>query len=402
MPHGGGRIASDEMTPMGKTKIEWCDYVFNGWSGCTKVSPGCAHCYAEALSKRAPKVIGQWGPGAPRRRTSADYWKEPVKWNKRAGLFVECGNGHRWQAKHQDQEGFCPECGHPESVQVRPRVFCLSLGDWLDPEVPIAWLGDMLNVWRLCTNLNILALTKRPELWRSRIEAVSAYLDAARPLDASGTDHDCTQGMVHAWLNGTPPDNVWIGASVEDQPRADERIPELLAIPARVRFLSCEPLLSGVDLSQWIGCYQGRAWSDKSGGKTQQSCNSEDSSRVQVGAGDTTESCRSLRGSVPDDLKNSQRRNQDETERSDGELCEPTKPSEQAPKQRREIHQVICGGESGPKARPMHPDWARSLRDQCAAAGVPFFFKQIMVDGRMVHLPMLDGRQWKEFPHAIS
>jgi protein gp37 len=115
--------------------------------------------------------------------------------------------------------------------------------------------------------------------------------------------------MVANWRHEVkPPANVWIGTTVEDKTRADERIPELLNIPAHARFLSCEPLLGPVEFS-------------------------------------------------------------DVTKRSDA-------VKQLGKKALAGIHWVICGGESGPGARPMHPDWARSLRDQCAAVGVPFLFKQ--------------------------
>ncbi|MCG3208646.1 MAG: hypothetical protein FOGNACKC_02258 [Anaerolineae bacterium] len=106
--------------------------------------------------------------------------------------------------------------------------------------------------------------------------------------------------------------NVWLGVSVENQAAADERIPHLLRTPAAIRFLSCEPLLGPVDLEQWL---MPTNWALVNG-------------------------------------------------EAEAELGEP------------EIDWVITGGESGPGARPMHPDWARSLRDQCVEAGIPFFFKQ--------------------------
>lgn len=68
-----------------KTNIEWTDHTFNPWRGCTKVSPGCEHCYAETLSKRNPAVLGQWGKGKPRVLASEDMWRQPLKWNKVAG-----------------------------------------------------------------------------------------------------------------------------------------------------------------------------------------------------------------------------------------------------------------------------------------------------------------------------
>ena len=249
------------------TNIEWCDHTFNPWEGCTKVSPGCAHCYAEARNKRFSMGMN-WGRGAPRRRTSAANWKLPLKWNQEALVTARAG--------------------HP-----RPRVFCASLADWLDNEVPTEWLSDLIYLIVKCNHLDWLLLTKRPQLWRTRLEAVSN-------LDDMGAM------VCRCWLDGNPPPNVWIGTTVEDQQRAVERIPELLSIPAKVRFLSCEPLLDMVDL---------------------------------IGSDEQSSALHEFEG-------------------------------------RPRIDWVICGGESGPGARPMHPGWARSLRDQCRFAGVPFLFKQ--------------------------
>ena len=134
-----------------------------------------------------------------------------------------------------------------------------------------------------------------------------------------GSDWEATFTWAHDWLADSPPRNVWIGTTVEDQTRADERIPLLLSIPAKVRFLSCEPLLGLVDLRH-----------------------------VQH---DRVVEIDSLTG--------------------DHGVYRPLQGRSEA-----RIHWVICGGESGPEARPMHPDWALSLRNQCAAAGVPFLFKQ--------------------------
>lgn len=259
---------------MKNSAIEWTDHTFNPWEGCTKVSPGCAHCYAEARNRRFAGGAN-WGPGAPRRRTSAQNWKQPLRWNAEA---------------EEDQRlsyGQAP----------RPRVFCASLADWLDDDVPIEWLADLLNVIRQAPHLDWLLLTKRPQNWRGRITAAMQFARVNRRIDL--------QAMLAGWLLEIAPENVWIGGTAEDQERADERIPLLLEIPARVRFLSCEPLLGPVDLRV-----------------------AEDPHGVLQ------------RNFVPG------------------------------------IQWVICGGESGAGARPMHPDWARSLRDQCASAAVPFFFKQ--------------------------
>lgn len=287
------------------SKIEWCDHTFNPWIGCTKVSPGCANCYAEELmDKRYDRV--NWGKGNPRSRTSQANWKKPVQWDRKA-----------------KREG------------IRPRVFCASLADWLDPEVPIEWLAEMLDTIRRTPHLDWLLLAKRPELWRDRLSEASAYSGA---IGSSGDDFDVTCGWINYWLNGYVPytQNVWIGTSVEDQKRADERIPALIKIPAKVRFLSCEPLLGPVDLIYW----------------THVSENGIGLPRTRHSAG--IENC---------------------------------------------IHWLIVGGESGSKARPMNPDWARSLRDQCQEAEVAFFFKQ-MGGVRKPFAPIPDDLMIREFPEV--
>ena len=191
-----------------ETKIQWCDHTFNPWWGCTKVSPGCTNCYANALDKRTGG--DHWGVGKERRRTSLKNWQEPRKWNADAA-----------------------------KSGIRKRVFCASMADWLDDAVPDAWRADLLNLIHQTPHLDWLLLTKRPENWRKALACAPL-----RPLEHVGADV-----MVREWLSGSPPRNVWIGTSVEDQRRADERIPLLLQIPAVCRFLSCEPLLGPVNLS---------------------------------------------------------------------------------------------------------------------------------------------------------
>jgi len=271
------------------SKIEWTDHTFNPWTGCAKVSPGCAHCYAEGWAKRSGIV--QWGPGKPRRRTSVAKWREPLKWN--ATQFAEC---MACRCRREFKPGLCECCDGNQFRPVRPRVFCASLADWLDDEAPIEWLADLLLLIHQTPNLDWLLLSKRPQNFQDRIKGVLQ----------TGVYSEHTDGWLSEWRHGSKlPANVWIGTTVEDQTRADERIPELLKIPARVRFLSCEPLLGPVDLQ--------------------------------------------LEADPP---------------RNTG-----------LPRCR--VDWVIAGGESGPGDRPMHPDWARSLRDQCQAAGVPYFMKQM-------------------------
>lgn len=252
-----------------ETKIEWCDATLNLWWGCTKVSDGCKHCYAEHLSDQRYHK-GAWGPGGVRREVKS--WRSTLnKISKRA-----------------------------KAEGRRLRVFCQSMSDTFEGAHTMG--GFDSENWRLVSRLqdellgeivehpelDFLLLTKRPE----------NVLDVVHRHDSPDTG---------GW-NWTWPSNLWLGTSVEDQKTADERIPELLAIPAAVRFLSCEPLLGQVNL-----------FSSMTGELLHTSGNEFDPGRIDW---------------------------------------------------------VICGGESGPNARPMHPDWARSLRDQCQAAGVPFLFKQ--------------------------
>lgn len=258
------------------TKIEWAHHTFNPWIGCTRVGPGCDHCYAADLSKARLGV--EWGPGAPRRRTAATTWKQPRRWNNRA---VKLG--------------------------IRYRVFCASLADVFENEVDPAWRDDLFALIRETPHLDWLLVTKR-------------IGNAEKMAEAAG-----------GW-----PGNVWLGATIVNQAEADRDIPKLLAIDGpRYRFLSMEPLLGPVDLTvAWLGenALDSECWGD----------------------------CGWCKHGHPP-LHNCQAGRQS---------------SEVWDKGRSGLDWVIVGGESGHHARPMHPDWARSLRDQCAAAGVPFLFKQ--------------------------
>lgn len=256
-----------------ESSIEWTDATFNPWEGCQKVGPGCDNCYAENRNARfAGGEAINWGPGAPRRRTSASNWQKPIAWN----------------AQH---EVFLAEHGR------RRRVFCASLADWLDNEAPAEWRLDLLRVVFLTKNLDWLLLSKR-------IGNLVKMLNEARRL----VDFERERNFwlwLKAWENGEEaPSNVWIGATIVNQAEADRDIPKLLAVPAVKRFLSMEPLLGQVTVF---------------------------------------------------DL--------------DGPIDVPF--GEKSP-----IDWIIVGGESGPNARPMHPDWAQSLQQQCAAARVPFLYKQ--------------------------
>lgn len=224
---------------MKDSHIQWTDNTFNPWEGCTKVSPGCANCYAEARNQRFAGGAN-WGKGAPRRRTVPSNWREPVKWNRQSQ--------ERFQAHNRETSGSFGHLDEMMGEPRRPRVFCASLADWLDDEVPIEWLIDLLELIRTCEFLDWQLLTKRPQNWRSRMELALSH---CKPINGD------LARWIFEWtntVNGRGPANVWIGTTVEDQARADERIPVLVNIPSVVRFLSCEPLLERVDLGLFGNC----------------------------------------------------------------------------------------------------------------------------------------------------
>jgi protein gp37 len=206
---------------MAETTIQWADYTFNPWVGCQRVSPGCEHCYAETYDKRVggvPKMQRdpnrgepqlRWGPGAPRTRTSVSYWKQPLKWDATA-----------------------------RAAGVSKRVFCASLADVFEARNDLdVHRVELFDLIRRTPSLTWMLLTKRPEHITSGLSsAIDAFVRAGDATMA-------TVDMLQAWVDGEPPPNIWLGTTVEDQQRANERIPELIATPAAVRFLSCEPLL---------------------------------------------------------------------------------------------------------------------------------------------------------------
>lgn len=177
------------------SKISWTDHTFNPWWGCTRVSPGCQHCYAETFAKRTGHDV--WGKGGERRFFGDKHWAEPLKWDRAAG-----------------------EAGRPA------LVFCASMADVFEDRRDLDAERDRLwTLIRKTPHLIWLLLTKRPE-------------NVLEFVPCGWWDLD----------EGEWPTNAWIGTTVEDQQRADERIPHLAHIPAPVRFLSCEPLLGYVDL----------------------------------------------------------------------------------------------------------------------------------------------------------
>ena len=181
-----------------ETEIAWTDHTFNPWWGCTKISPGCANCYAMAFDRR---VGGKhWGPAAPRRIFGEKHWAEPLKWNE--------------AAKKSGKPGL---------------TFCASMADVFEAAAPLTEREKLWPLIRATPYLRWQLLTKRPE-----------RVAAALPAD---------------WGDGY--ENVWLGTTVEDQHRADMRLPILRSLPARVRFVSVEPMLEAMDLR---GRLDGVAW----------------------------------------------------------------------------------------------------------------------------------------------
>lgn len=205
------------------TKIQWADDTWNPWRGCRKVSAGCDN--------------------KERVRAGEGTLAAPYSWNKKPWVCNQCGQTFT-------QKGILFSHAEINAVHCcdggfhRRRAFSLSLGDIFDDEVPIEWLGDALKTIHDCPNLDFLLLTKRPELWQPRMRGVDLHAQQQSAAD-----------MATAWLDGRPPENIWLGVSVENQDN-DWRIPELLKIPAKVRFLSCEPLLGAIDLNREIGAYE--------------------------------------------------------------------------------------------------------------------------------------------------
>jgi len=262
---------------MGKqTAISWCDHTFNPWWGCTNVSPGCDHCYAEAFAKRTGH--GVWGKDAPRRFFGEKHWAEPLQWNRAA-----------------------------EAAGVRRRVFCGSMCDVMEDRLLAELRLARLRLFELIAQtpyLDWLLLTKRPQNFRR---------------------------FLPAGFTSNPWPNVW-GMTTVESAEYLWRATELVNTPFAIRGLSMEPLLESVSL-RWAPWEPLKDWG--------------------------------------------------RTNHLDG---------------LRWLDWVIVGGESGPHFRTFNPEWARTLRDECLEAGVPFFFKQH--GGRFPTSggDLLDGVEWKQVP----
>jgi len=279
-----------------KAKIEWTDATWNPVTGCSKVSAGCKHCYAEREWPRIAKLVPAYaGRDFTDVRTHGDRLDQPIRWAKRRMIFVN------------------------------------SMSDLFHPEVPEDFIDSVFGVmWACLYGRNeqdghiFQVLTKRADRMHDyfRKDRREAWARSA-VQHGGGIDPD---GIWDQTMNHDGPHpRIWLGVSVEDQAAADERIPLLLDTPAAVRWISAEPLLGPVRLSGLPGLPS-----------------DDEDVRIDALAGTYITS------------------RYQETPTTLGSR----------------IGWVVVGGESGPKARPMHPQWARDLRDQCAAAGVQFLFKQ--------------------------
>lgn len=244
-----------------RSNIEWTDSTFNPWMGCTKVSPACDHCYAENLMDNRMHTV-QWGKGQPRKRTSAKNWKLPLQWN--AAPFYKCITCG-WRGDQPDTQGgsltdglhSCPDCNSMNITRARRRVFCASLADVFDKEVPDAWLADLLVLINATPNLDWLLLTKRIGNFWDRVHKAGVILNLRNDV-GGGSAGDMAEG----WIQQQPPENVWIGATICNQSEALRDIPKLLEVPAKIRFVSIEPLLAPVDLDQVYLSMEHALWID--------------------------------------------------------------------------------------------------------------------------------------------
>ena len=260
------------------TKIEWADATVNAVNGCSVLSPGCTNCYAMASGGR--NLPNHPSTGLTKLVNGNHVWTGEVRLTEKALL-----QPLRWKAPR--------------------RIFWNAHGDLFHEAVPDRWIDQVFAVCALTPQHQHLILTKRSARMREYVNANrwQNVLDEQYELQAAGRSSE--QPVGEAW----PLPNVWLGVSVEDQARADQRIPDLLATPTAVRFISAEPLLGPIDLGNVFA--------------------SMDHHGIYV---------------------------------NDPLILG--------------LDWVIVGGESGNFARPMHPDWAISLRRQCTVARVPFFFKQ--------------------------
>jgi protein gp37 len=305
------------------TKIEWTDASWTpirarakktgklGWH-CEKVSGGCDICYSE-------------------------------KWNKgRFGTGLPFKPGHR-----KDVDIFLDEkmLFYPLHWKKPRKIFVCSMTDLFADFVPDEWIDKVFAVMALCSQHTFQVLTKRSKRMREYMRNADRVRECDISLACEKID-GLREHNLGGCESGWPLPNVWLGVSCEDQQRADERIPDLLATPAAVRFVSAEPLLAPIDFTYFTPAHS-LFWA------------------ASTYTGND--------GVERDDLFG--------------------RPVEG-------IDWIISGDESGHGARPGNIEWHRSIKNQCVEAGTAYFLKQFAVNGRKIHTPELDGQTWQQFPEV--
>lgn len=343
------------------TGIEWTDQVWNPVVGCTPVSPGCLNCYAATMARRL-EAMGR-PEYQPRRLDTAG--------RDVTGLFGLQDESDRVVRIAEKRDGRAVFTGDVRMVSdrlaeplgwKRPRmVFVNSMSDLFHEAVPDRFIRLVFAAMSFAGQHTYQVLTKRPErmaAWFSdpanslsacQAEWVAAGIDDRTATGERRIGREGTTGSINGTTRGVgdgnhwPLPGVWLGASVEDQTTANDRIPHLLRCPAAVRFLSCEPLLGALDLSRWIAC------------------------------------------NCPGDY---------------GRYPHEDKHNIYCPRSRRyvgpRIGWAIIGGESGPRARPCDVAWVRSIVSQCQEAGVAAYVKQLGAKTGMTNPSGPQVREWDE------
>lgn len=300
-----------------KTGIAWTDATWNPIVGCSVTSPGCTNCYAMKMAGRICAM-----------QPDSHY----------QGTVMSSKGGQVWTGALKKS---------PEHILTQPlrwkkprMIFVNSMSDLFHENVPDEWIDEVFAIMALCPQHTFQVLTKRADRMRKyfadewRFPMIEGN---AQKIHSERTGEDPSM-----WLAVHDLPNVWLGVSAENQKRANERIPHLLNTPAAVRFVSLEPQLGYIDLTEYLTCSNG-------------SC----------------EDCFDC-GNCVHYL----------TEDDDDQL-----------------DWVIQGCESGHGARPFDLFWARQMREKCNAGDVPYFLKQIPgKNGGKIETPELDGKRWVEFP----
>lgn len=349
---------------MATTKIEWTDKTWNPVVGCSHASPGCSNCYAENMAARHVLMQQALKKRSPYLRVvdaRARQWTRPV-------------DAKRDPDTYRIVELLPARLAEALSFPAGSKVFVVSMGDLFHAEVPFEYIAAVFGVMAARPTVTFQVLTKRP----GRMLEFFGWLSARSPSPVSycfeqaiefllSAREQCAAGVITdarepAW----PLPNVWLGTSVEDQERADERIWRLMLAPAAARFLSVEPLLEDVDLGLCkVTCScchkhrgQGR-WVRLRHAVSPDFAFLSGSGRPAAAGIYRAES--NPHGAL--------------SVRREGGSLLGIKPGEFEFLPQPDL--VIVGGESGHRARPLQVEWVRSIRRQCSLGGVALFVKQL-------------------------